>query len=271
MTVDAALWALFVGLLGAGLWIARPRPPRWSPVLFHHAVLATLLRGRVEAAGGTIEDWEALLRSRLPAGPTPPPGGWTEDPDALGPDYDPVARLGADATWEALAAGHPAVAEAVHRRFDDVRLVWFGEPALVIPGVPRHVLAEPQLADLALPDQKPSTRLVLATRDHGARLVAALRDAPGLRDRVRALLFVDATFDPAVPVSQDAFDTEVDRTTPWFVLRTRAGADAELADPPLPDSQRRSLQVHDLGTVSAEALADPALGQSVAILLAAGG
>jgi len=100
----------------------------------------------------------------------------------------------------------------------------------------------------------------------------ALKEAPGVRDRVRAVLFVGATFDPgwnAEHLSQDAFDTELDRVTPWLLLRTADGPEAELPDPPVPSTGRRSIAVHDLGRAPAELLADPALGSSLAVLLAA--
>lgn len=264
MNPDVVLWVVFGALLAAALWVARPRPPAWDPARFHQAVLATLLGGEVEAAGGGVPEWKDRLAARLPAGPPAPGGDGTGDPDDLGADYDPVARLGAGCTWDAVAEGAPAVAEAVHRRLDDVRLVWFGPAPTTLPGVRTHHQERVDLAALALPDLAASTRYVLATQAHGAALLAALRDAPGVRDRTRALLFVGATFDPDAPPSQDAFDTELDRTTPWFVLRTEDTPEARLADPPLPETQRRSVQVHDLGRVRPDALGERALATSLA-------
>ena len=268
---DLVLWMSFLLLLAAALTFAWPRPPGWDPVTFHHLALASLVRGAVEAAGGDLEAWRARLGSVLPIGPAAPGGGWTLDPDELGADYSTAERLGAGATWDAVAAGAPAVAEVVTRRLDDVRLIWFGAAPLDIPGVVTLAAAAVTLETMSGPGIAASTRFVLATRDHGAALLTALKAAPDRRDRIRALLFVDATFDLAAELRQDDFDTELDRTTPWFVLRTRDEADAMLADPPVPETQRRSIRVHDLGQLSIAALSEPLLARSVAILLAAAG
>lgn len=269
---DAALWSIFVALLCGALFFAWPRPPAWDPVLFHHMALATFLRGEVEAANGKLEDWKARLDAVLPRGPRPPSGGWTEEPALLGADYDPVQRLGAEATWDALAEGAPAVDAARARRLTDVTLVWVGEPAVVVPGIHTRTLAEADLASLLSPLPEPHQRFVLATREHGAAVLAALREAPSVRDRLRACLFVGASFDPAwlaEKFTQVAFDTELDRTVPWFVLRTADTAEAKLVEPPIPPTGRRSLAVHDLGLAAPETLTHPAGARALAVLLAA--
>ncbi len=268
---DVVLWICFLVLLASALIFAWPRPPSWDPVTFHHVVLASLVRGEVEAGGGDVEGWRTRLALALPAGPVAPGGGWTVDPDQLGADYATEERLGAGVTWDAVAAGAPQVAEVVTRRLEDVRLIWFGEAPLAIPGVVTLASPAVTLTTMSGPGIQASTRFVLATREHGTALLAALKEAPDRRDRVRALLFVDAEFDPATPVEQDDFDTELDRTTPWFVLRTRDGDGAGLAEPPVPETQRRSIRVHDLGRVSPGGLSEPLLARSIAILLAAAG
>ncbi|MSQ02239.1 MAG: hypothetical protein EXR71_10185 [Myxococcales bacterium] len=268
---DVLLWAFFVALLTAALTFAWPRQPGWDPVTFHHLVLATLVRGEVEASGADRGAWRARLDLLLPTGPTAPGGGWTLDPDELGADYATEERLGAGVTWDAVAAGAPCVAEVVTRRLEDVRLIWFGAAPLDIPGVVTLAAEGVTLQTMTGPGIRASTRFVLATREHGAALLTALRNAPDRRDRIRALLFVDAQFDPAAEVRQDDFDTELDRTTPWFVLRSREGDDTRLAEPPVPETQRRSIRVHDLGRVPGASLSEPLLARSLAILLAAAG
>jgi hypothetical protein len=269
---DAVLWSAFVALLSGALFFAWPRPPAWDPVLFHHMVLATLLRAEVEGVDGKLADWQARLDAVLPRGPRPPPGGWTVDPALLGPDYDLVQRLGAEATWDALAEGAPAVEAARDRRLGDVVLAWVGEPALAVPGVRSRTLASADLGTLLTQFPEPHQRFVLATRAEGPALLAALRDAPAVRDRVRACLFVGAEFDPAwlaANLTHLAFDTELDRTVPWFVLRTAEAPEALLAEPEIPPTGRRSIAVHDLGVVAVETLSEPAAGRAMALLVAA--
>ena len=271
---DAALWSTFVALLCGALYFAWPRPPAWDPVLFHHLALATLLRGEVEAADGKLEDWKLRLDALLPRGPRPPSGGWTEDPALLGEDYDLAHRLGANCSWDALAANAPAIAAAEQRRFGDVTLVWIGEPALHVPGIATRTQPTAELASLLVAFPELHQRFVLATRHHGAALLAALREAPSVRDRVLACLFVGATFDAAwlaAHFSHVAFDTELDRTVPWFVWRCGEGEDAVLAEPVIPATGRRSIAVHDLGKGDASTLGEPAVGRAMALLLAAVG
>lgn len=272
--MDTALWSAFVALMAGALYFAWPRSPAWHPPLFHHMVLTTLIRGEVEAANGTLDELKVRLARLLLAGPKPPSGGWTEDPTLLGKDYDPVVLLGVGATWDAIADRDPAVGAAVHRRLSDVRLVWVGEPAFVVPGITAHTVATASAETILRHAEAPSTRLVVATRDHGAALLVALREAPALRDRLRAVWFVGARFDPlwnAAKLTQDAFDTEVDRVTPWFVLRLEDGEGTALTEPPTPASGRRSFAVHDLGKADPALLAEPSLGEAVAIVLAGSG
>lgn len=269
---DTLLWSVFVALLTGALYVAWPRPPAWDPTLFHHLVLASFYRGELEAVGGTLEAWRAKLAAALPVGPKPPSGGWTEDPDLLGEDYSPAVRLGAGVTWDTLAAREAPLAAAVARRLEDVRVVWFGDARLTLPGVRVHQRPGVDLAVLEEIEAGPATRFVLATATEGAALLRALSAAPGVRDRVRALLFVDATFDPdwnTTSLTQDTFDTEIDRVTPWFVLRARDTVEATLPEPPVPPTGRRSFAVHDLGLAPAATLADPALAESVVVVLAA--
>ena len=271
---DSVLWSAFVALMVGAFYFAWPRSPAWHPPLFHHMVLTTLLRGELERANGTLDALKERLARLLPTGPKPPSGGWTEDPTLLGEDYDPVALLGVGATWDAIADRDAAVSAAVHRRLADVRLIWVGEPTFIVPGILSHTVATASAEAILQHAEAPATRLVVATREHGAALLAALSEAPALRDRLRAVWFVGATFDPAwnaEKLTQDAFDTEVDRVTPWFVLRLEEGEGTRLTEPPTPASGRRSFAVHDLGKTDGALLVEPALGEAVAIVLAAVG
>lgn len=269
---DAVLWSMFVALFSGALFFAWPRSPRWDPVLFHHMVLATLLRGEVEGKDGKLEDWKGLLDAVLPRGPRPPSGGWTEEPTLLGSDYDLAQRLGADASWDGLAEAAPPVDAARTRRLADLTLVWVGPPALEVPGVATRTLDDLDLVSLLGAYPEPHQRFVLATRDHGAALLAALREAPALRDRLRACLFVGATFDPAwlaEHFTQVGFDTEMDRTVPWFQLRTDDRPESRLVEPPIPATGRHSVAVLDLGLMAKDTLAHPAEGRALATLFAA--
>ena len=58
--LDAALWGGVLLLGGAAAWWTIPRPVALDWELHWKVTLSTLLRGRVEAADGKLEDWLAL-------------------------------------------------------------------------------------------------------------------------------------------------------------------------------------------------------------------
>jgi hypothetical protein len=266
---DLVLWSCFTALFAGALWFAWPRPPAWDPVVFLPAVLATLHRGELEAAGKQLPDWEARLAAVLPRGPRAPAGGWTIDPAELGPDYDPALLIGRACGWEALAAGDPAASEAVRRRLEGVRLAWHGNAGLTLPHLAGASFETAE--ELAALLHGPEERLVVATAGDGSALLRLLAASPGLRDRVRALLFVGARFDEAhvAGLSQASFDTEIDRTQPWFLLRPDDDPDAHLPEPATPPTGRRSFRVIDLGALGATTRDGPHLGTALAVLLAA--
>lgn len=266
--IDAALWSVFLALLAGAVYFAWPRPPAWDPVLFHSMVLATLHRGELEGEQKALADWQARLATALPVGPRPPSGGWTEDPAMLGPDYDPAAHIGVACSWDALAAVEPAAIAALERRLSDVVIAWIGVPALELPHIAGHTLAQADAEMIERLLTQPAQRIVLATQTHGAELIGLLAGHPRLRDRVRALLFVGARFDHLPPLTQVAFDTEVDRVVPWFVLRTEA-SDYPLAQPEIPPSGRQSFRVLDLGRIAYNELSGKHLGRSLITLIAA--
>jgi hypothetical protein len=235
-TVDAALWSIAVALLAMALWL-NSREETWDPAVF----------------------W-AALRAAARGEPVP----------AMGEPYDPFARLGPGCDWTAVGEGTPALAEVLARRLRDVRVVWFEPPPVELPGVRTTVLDKVDgdaVADL-LEDR--STRLVVAARDAAPATLQLLHDAPLLRDRLRAVLFVGAKPDPAwlaEHFGHAAFDTELAREVPYLTLRT-PGTEP-LPDPPEPPSARRAIRSVDLGVVPAEELGDPRLGRALSALLAA--
>lgn len=265
---DAALWSAFLALCGGALYFAWPRPPAWDPATFHHLVLANLHGGELEKVGGTLEAWKARCSAALPRGPRPPAAGWTGDPALLGPDYDPAVRVGAACTWLALGEATPAALEAVERRLADVRVAWVGPVVVELPHVVNREVADLAGA-LALVDAR-HQRLVLATGGDATPVLRALAAAPGLRDRLRAVLLVGARLDEAFvrdELRHEAFDTEMAQRIPWITLRDEGVP--PLVEPPPPASQRAPIEVVDLGVRVAGVPADPHAARALAVLLAA--
>lgn len=267
--IDAALWSLFVGLLAGALFFAWPRPPGWDPVLFHTMVLSTLHRGELESAGKVLADWQARIASALPVGPRPPSGGWTEDPELLGREYDPALRIGTACGWEALAAASKPAHEAIARRLADTVCINIGAGVPDLPLVTTHHLEQADAAAANALAPAPAQRLVLVTSRLAAEVVRMLLDHPRLRDRTRAVIFFGAEWHEAINLTQVALDTELDRTTPWFFLRSNQEMSTPPAEPPVPPSGRRSVQFFDLGQLPPAELSSPHLARSLAVLLAA--
>ena len=262
-----AMWSLATALGSGAVWLTLPRPPPYDPARMFGLIIATILRGREERAGGKIAAWEAAIQATVPSGPTPS-GGWTVDPADLGGDYDLVARLGVGATWDAVAgmdgADASAVEAAVRRLLHEVTVIWFEAPALAIPWVEvAHVEASEAGVVPHLP--RAASRVVIAARTEADVALALLRASPGLRDRVRALVLVGATVsEPLAPVD---FDMELARSTPWLVLRV-AGSPL-IGEPPAPPNDRRAIGLIDLGAL--QTADDPAVGAAFAVLIALSG
>ncbi len=266
--IDQLLWSAFVALFLGALFFAWPRPPRWSPALFHHAVLANLHGGELEKAGASLEDWKARCEAVIPSGPRPPAAGWTGDPALLGPDHDPSVRIGAACTWLALGEGDAQALAAVSRRLADVRLAWIGPGAVAVPHVEGGEVPSLEAAAASLGARH--HRLVLVLSGDATPTLVALRDAPGLRDQLRAVVLVGASIDAdfvATQLTQEAFDTELAQSIPWLVYR--APGQPTLAEPPSPPSGRRAIAVHDLGELPPAWRQDPHLPRALATLLAA--
>lgn len=259
--VDAALWALAAVLLAAALLVQAGQARPWDPAAFFAAALAAL---RVA---------EGVAAVPLRGGPIPAEG-WDGDHDALDPELDPEARLGPGLTWASL--GSADTLQAIERRTSAVRLVWF-EPACVqVDGLRAEVVplasfdAAAAFEALAPLLEGPETRLVLAARAHADALLRALADAPGLRDRLRAVLLVGASLDAAwlqEHFTHVAFDVEVQREVPYVTLRL-PGATA-LPQPALPPTARASIAVVDLGEIDPDALARPSTARALGALVAA--
>ncbi len=244
--VDAGLWALAVVLFALALWWGRPRPRRYSALWLYEAVRGAR-RGVVPVSRGDEE---------------PLPAAW----------------LGAGTDWARLTGDDPAVKAAFERRFRDVCLVWFEEPALPLLGLEQRVLATSALEpgqeaalDTLLP--RPSTRLILAARREAGPLIHRLHSLPGLRDHVVAVVLIGPELSHegewlAAHFTHVELDTELDRVVPWLVLRVGTDAESQrLVEPALPDTGRRSFEIIDLGAV-AEAQLDPEQGLTLSLVLA---
>lgn len=234
--VDLLLWALVVALVVLALWLGRPRPRGWDV-----AARFRLLREAAE-------------------------GGAVEGPLGLGPTV-----AAAD-----LATGSPAFVEAVARRLERDCLVWFEPPPVRLPGVPTETLPAPGAAEAALEAllDRRDRRLVLAARAEAGALLRLLHDAPGLRDRCRAVLLLAPALAGegewmAEHFTHKAFDLELARTLPFLVLRERGVAGQVLRVPDPPREGHAALEVIDLGELDADALASPATARALAGVIAA--
>lgn len=268
--VDAALWVAFAVLVLPALVMSLPRPPPFDPARLLGLLVATIHRGEVERTTKEARDWEGRIARAVPRDIPLPPGGWRVDPADLGEAHDLEARLGAGASWDALANGDEAVGRALARATAELTACWFEPPALDLPGLRAAPVRESDPVELLPLLADPASRLLVCARHRAAEVLGLLHDNPGLRDRVRAVLLVGARVDEAwlrEHWSQKAFDTELARSTPYLVLRI--GDSPRLAEPPVPASGRRPVAVSDLGVVDEAALQDPALGRALALLVAA--
>lgn len=263
-TLDMVLWSLATALGSGAVWLTLPRPPAYDPAVMFGLVVATILRGREERAEGKVEAWEAAVRATVPAGIKPPVSGWTIDPTVLGDGYDLVQRLGIGASWDALAEEGAAVETAVRRMLEGVTLVWFESPAIVIPWVASAQVGPTEEAIVPLLPNA-SSRVVIAARTEADAALNLLRAAPGLRDRVRAVVLIGASVTD--PLAHVDFDTELARTTPWLVLRVARSP--VLTEPPAPPNDRRAIGLIDLGEVASTD--DSALAVAFAVLIALSG
>jgi hypothetical protein len=247
MPLDAALWALALALFAGATWLTLRRERPWDAGGFFRADLAAR-RGEPRT-------------------------------DDIPLDLSPSARLAHRLSWRDLGTATADAARA--RRLADTVVVWFEPAPLALPDLPANVAelapadesnvdawAEASVAALAPLLATPHTRVVVAGHARAHDALRLLHAAPGLRDRLRAVLLVHPHLEDAwlrANLTHEAFDVEVLRDVPW--LHLRAPGAASLPTPPEPESARTCLVVVDLG--EAHDLADPALAAALADTLAA--
>jgi hypothetical protein len=257
LLVDAVLWSVAAGLLAVVVWLTRAAGPPWDPASFFAAVLAALSGpGNLPLTGGPV-----------------PAEGFEGTPAQLEAVDDPRLRLGAECGWTEVAGWTDATRSAVARRVENVRIVWFEPPPVMVDGLETTVLDAVDLEALDRLLTRADTRLILAAHARADAVLRLLHDAHGLRDRLRAVLLVAPTLDAewlATHFTHAAFDTELNRQVPYVTLRAGPDADAQrLPDPPTPPTGRRAIQVVDLGVLPADRLGDASVGRALAALCAA--
>lgn len=253
-TLDALLWSLAIALAAAALWLARPQPRQWE--------IRALLDG--------------VLGER----------DLSDKPEA----WQPAEWLGAGCGWPLLTdPPEPAVIAARDRRLAGLRLIWLEPPGLELPGLELPGLAARRvdppedggaetLPEAAIGGEFEARmgeamggaqdRVVLAARSAAGSLLKLALAAPGLRDRLAAVLLIDPEIDPAWierHFHHHLLDTELYRQVPWLILRHRQDH-PPLSTPPAPQTGRLSIEVVDLGQRDP---ADPRLPAALSLLLAA--
>jgi hypothetical protein len=217
-----------------------------------------------------------------------------DDPARLGPAHDPATVLGPAVGWDAVAEWGPAVGAALGRRLGHVVVLAVGVPwaaalGAAAPGQ-RVVIWD------ALPETDPADRGVLrgfealfgAASDRfvwvvgGAHFEGALRVLhawPELRDRLLGVVAVAPAVSPALPwveahFTHEQMEPELQRAIPYLLLRVVDPEDPLATDwtplpvPPVPESGRASIAVHELGVVPREGLSDAVLACGIWVLLA---
>lgn len=280
-----------------------------AAVLWHPEVVdaGAALRGfgPVGTGGGEERGWSRRLadlpdaRARLRA-LLDDEAGQRElfgDPAELGAEHDPATWLGANASWEHVAAWDEGLRAALRRRFQGVRIVLDGlSPALsaaleealepsAFLRLPEPVEADEEAAAEALFEPveavlaQPSDRLVLVAQGTAAnRTLAAMIRGAGLRDRCLVVLLLAPTLRPEILARFDNehLDTELKRSVPYLVL-----ADLDFLAPsvdaleaqrlpapaPLP-SGRAAVERIDLGVVHLAGLPPRVLARGLLLLLA---
>jgi hypothetical protein len=257
-TLDALLWSVAAMLFSFAAWLHTREDDGWS------------------AAELLVAVWRAVRGAVPPiTGGAVPAEGWDGELETLPRALHPERRLGHGLTWDDL--GGPRAAEAAARRLEGVSIVWFDPPAVAVEGVPcselpRDAGPEATQAHLDARLRTPPDRLVLAASAHAMDLLRLLHGAPGLRDRTRAVLLVDAVLDTdwlRAHFDHLAFDTELLRTLPFLQITAPVADRALLPEPLPPPNGRRALAVTDLGAIAPEHRADPALQRTLMLVLAA--
>ncbi|MCB9669478.1 MAG: hypothetical protein H6734_08415 [Alphaproteobacteria bacterium] len=248
--IAAALAAGLAGVVGLLHW---PRPPDLDAPRWFRLMLALLLRGEVEASGGTPEDWQAAVERWVPWKGARPDDlshhPLLVDPVDLPRAYDLRRWLGT-AGWEELAgwgAGtSAAVPEAVGRRLPVIWMLVGEAPGPDLLGALASVVGEVlrvpydgpdvramQAALDGLPDDA-DPRFVLVGAGPGIQAVLrGLHANEGFRDRVLAVVSVagvlrgahqglsEADVDGwmAEHFTQRELDVEIDTRVPYAALQ----------------------------------------------------
>jgi len=206
-----------------------------------------------------------------------------DDPTTLGPEWDLAKILGPGAGWDDLAAWKPTVPEVLVRRAEHHTWAVLGDAALfeaLAEVLGDRVKAIESLDELAPLVPKMSDRLVLVARGDTGLFPHLHKHVP-LRDQVAAVVGIDLDNDPAwlaEHFDNEAFDTELNRITPYFHVAFLEGEpDLEaferslLQIPAVPDTLRVVVEPIDLGVLPGPAADCPPdlLARSLLIVVSA--
>ncbi|HJN76111.1 MAG TPA: hypothetical protein QGF58_19420 [Myxococcota bacterium] len=184
-----------------------------------------------------------------------------EDPAGFGPDWDLARILGPGAGWEEVATWSDSVVEVLRRRAEHHKWAIVGHPILarsLAQVLGERVVEVDDLEELSGLVPRMSDRVVIVTLG-ATGLFEHLHEAPALRDQVAAVVGIDLENDPAwlaEHFDNEAFDTEVNRATPYFHLAfVERDPDLDrleaslLPVPQVPDTMRVVLEPIDLGVL----------------------
>ncbi len=186
-----------------------------------------------------------------------------DDPEGLGEVWQLAGILGPEVGWESVATWSPELLAGLVRRHEHTRWALLGAERLAEPL--REVLGEGSV--LLAPEQEAaeffeqelsqlSDRVVfVAAGKHADRLVRMLHEHPGLRDKARAVVALQAAFDGewmAACFGHESMDTEIAWATPYLHLFFAGEGIGGLESsrwptPPVPATGRVSVESVDLG------------------------
>lgn len=206
------------------------------------------------------------------------------DPDELGEDYNPQHALGAEASWNHIAAWGSALHERLKRRFDHVVTVSLGGTfadamgaasalrTTALETLPEEEGALQEQLHALLPTL--SDRLVLILEANSApTALRLLRADELLRDRIIAIVSLGAALQGTDEqkawmeknFTQDGMSTEINRATPYFSVqlvdpRHPMSVDWDAQRWPTPKanaSGRAPIERIDLGPLPVDWLGEP--------------
>lgn len=215
--LDQVLWAIAVALTAAAFYLSRPKPRAWEPALLYRAILGE----------EDLRRWD--------------PSDW------LGPGMD----------WKKLGEGGPELLALLKRRLGEFRLLWFGAGAVELPGLSLYPVEPGRIG--SSPEQQRWEKVLEGKVGKGKVILAAsgaevmellklLHEAPGLRDRCLAVVLVEPELDDTwlkPNFTHTTFDTELNRVTPYLILRQDRSLPTLVA-PPEPPTGRVAVEVLDL-------------------------